>query len=533
MKTYNLTYASIDEICQDINEYFTKEHANKREITRIRLLAEESLLKYRDEFGEDVIVELNTTRHVFKSSLQINVYCNRLDPFANDSDGIMKSLTGATTDSAHAWKYVKGSVAWLFSGEDRNEIVFSAERESKFNNPLLILTLMVFGTILGIVCKSVMSAESIDILINNYVLPLSNAYIGLVGVMAILLIFFSLPLCMVQYGNAATFQKATSGLVKTFVEVAIGFALLVLVAALVSLTFTSGFLMKGETIKSIFDVFIGFVPQNLVQPFLNFNSMQVMIIGALFGGAFLVIGEGAKGLVSAFDQCNYVAVVTNGYLAKFCPLYAGLMAFYITLSNVGMLAEFKWLVVVTIIAIVIAIFGSVLVVSVKLKASYGLIMRKLMPSFMITMTSGSIGASFAVFFDEIAKDLGVDVGYTGMAANLGSVLYKPVYTAFLAATGFLLCSITGNLTVSTAIQVVVLSVVLAMAIPNIQGGAASIIILLISGLGLGDKSAETVISINAILQFLIVPANILCMQCTIALQAAHDGKINLEKLRAA
>jgi len=271
MKTYNLSYASIDEICKDISEYFTKEHVNKREITRIRLLAEESLLKYRDDFGEDVVVELNATRHVFKSSLQLNVYCERMDPFINDSDGIMKSLTGVNTDSAHAWKYVKGSVAWLFSGEDRNEIVFSAERESKFNNPVQILILMLLGTIIGLICKSVMTPEHIDTLINDYVIPVSNAYLGLVGVMAILLIFFSLPLCMVQYGNAATFQKATSGLVKTFIKVAVGFAILVLVVALMSLNCTSGFLFRGEMVKSICDVLIGLIPPNLVQPFLSFN----------------------------------------------------------------------------------------------------------------------------------------------------------------------------------------------------------------------------------------------------------------------
>lgn len=65
----------------------------------------------------------------------------------------------------------------------------------------------------------------------------------------------------------------------------------------------------------------------------------------------------------------------------------------------------------------------------------------------------------------------------------------------------------------------------------IQGGATSVILLMFSQIGIGNGMAELIVTINTLLQFLIVPTNLFCTQCVILLLANKEKKLNAETLK--
>jgi len=253
----------------------------------------------------------------------------------------------------------------------------------------------------------------------------------------------------------------------------------------------------------------------------------------MFGFSFLAMGEQATPLVRAFDKCNLVAVLTNKYLTKFIPFYVGMMCLTIAdTSNQEFLPMLLRITPITLAAAVVMLAIFTFMVCARYKISPALLWKKLASSFLINLSSASVGAAFVTLFDELHVACGIDLFYNGIACNLGTIIFKPMYSVFLTISAVSLATYTGlKVTPMWLLLVVFLSVLLVSAIPNVQGGAASIIILMFTEIGLSDYVASAMISVNAILQFVIVPVNIFCLQCATVLMARTDDMIDVEVLK--
>lgn len=524
----DLSLASIQALCDDLRKRFSDGKTDRKELLRTCLSIEEVLLQYRDRFGEETAVELRTFRSRTKLTVRLLVACDRFNPFSGQ-EGVLRSLHSAADVAAPVWRYHANAFdASAASGQ--NEIqyrIVCVHPLSPLPKMLISLALCFLGA--GAM-RLIFGAASCEDFARSFLLPLANAYTGVLNVMAILLIFFSLPLCIVQYGNAAAFHKAAGKTFLRFVSLMVGG---VLASAAVTL-FVFGFDSAGtrdSVIAPIYSVLLSFVPSDIISPFLTFNSMGVMIIGCMFGFSFLAMGEQSKPLVTAFDRCNLVAVLTNNYFARFAHLYLGIMVAFYTLSGaVSLTADYLWFAVSIVAACLIFVLAMAAYLCLRLRVPFFGFLRRLMPSFMITMSGAGVGASFIVLFNEIT-DSGVDIPYNGMATNLGAIFCKPLYGFFLAASGMLAVHLTGTLTPVVAVQIVLLALVLPAAIPNIQGGASSVIVLMLTQLGMSTATAEIFLTINTLLQFIIVPCNIFILQCAVILQARKENHLDLQKLR--
>lgn len=533
-KEYYLTLESINEICEELDAFFEESQAQKKDAIRIKYMTEETLLKYRDRFGEDIKVELHTSQRLLKVGVQLTVYSEKYNPFVDGSgdEGLLSSMISASKQQAPRWQYVKSSFDWLFDAESKNVIVFQIPRRTKTSSPAQIAICLGLGTIIALLLRFASSAESCNLFANDYLLPFANAYTGLLSVFAILLVFFSLPLCIVQYGSAAEFENTTKRLLRSYVMYTAVFAVVATIISVQILGFDKAASESSGLIAALIRVFTSFIPSNLIAPFVNFDCMQVMIIGLMFGFAFLAMGNSNKVLVDIFDKCNLVAVLANGFLTKFISIYVGIMACYLILtSSLDFISRFGLIFIMVIGISVLAFVLFSAAVCFKLKVAPSAYVKKLMPAFMVSLSSASVGAAFMVFFNELTGDCGVELSYTGMAANLGTILFKPMYSVYLAVSSLMVAHLTGTLTLQLAIQILVLAIVLPATIPNIPGGAASVIVLMLDQLGMGNQYAEIFVSINVLLQYIIIPMNIFCMQSLIVLCAAHSGKVDLDILR--
>jgi len=531
---YNLSNESIEKICAELENFFNAKKAEPKEAMRIRLLAEETLLSYRDRFGEAVNVEVHTSVKFTKLNIQLRLFCDNYNPFEVSGEaGVMSSIVSSLEKAAPYWQYVKSEFDWVFDTNARNEIKFSVPRVPKTTAPTRILIALIIGIALGFGFKYGLSAESSSFIASSVLLPLADAYTGMLSTFAILLIFFSIPLCIVSYGNASEFENATRRVIKTFAGISVIIAIVTCALCLKSFGFDTVGQDATGVIPLLINVFTGFFPTNFLAPFLNFNCLQVMIIGTAFGFSFLLMGNANKTIVDVFDKANLAAVFTNAFLTRFISIYVGVMICYMVLtSSFGLFKDFARIFIYTIgfsVALFVIFTG---IVCWRFKISPVKFVKKLMPSFIVGLSSANLGASFMVFFCELTDNCGVDVGYTGAAVNIGVNIFKPLYVVYLSASAMMVAHMTGCLSPSLALLILIYSFVLPMTIPNIPGGAASVIILMLNQLGMAGGYAEIFVSINVILQYLIVPMNIYCLQCLVCLCARKAGKINEEVIRS-
>jgi len=523
MSAYTLSPQSIADACEEISFSLGTVGLDRKEIIKTSLIAEEVLVKYAEKFGEDITAEINVRKFFGNPRVQIDIKCPKMDPFEKEEEGeILKSfLIGA--ESRNRWRYFG----------DTNTVTLMREKTKKISNLLKVLIGLCGGIALGFLMRALLGAESYGLIISDYISPITNTFTGLLCVMAILLVFFSFPLQIVQLDGTSGFKRIASGLLIPYGI--IGFGVIVLIFALISPFLSLNFSAAAgpKILKSGLDVVLGFIPTNLVTPFMNFNCLQVVIIGIMFGFSFLAMGESAAPIIKVFDNCNLVAVLTNNYLNKFIPVYVALMGFTAASVEFGSSAGlFLRIALITVAAALLLVIGFFIVICTKFKVKPGLLWKKFAECFVVGLSSASLGASFIDLFNEMVE-CGMDVLYTGVVANTGTVLFKPVYGAFLAVSALCVASYEG-LAVSAVwlVLVAILAFLLTLSIPNIPGGAASAIMLLFGILGVSSGTANMVVSINAILQFIIVPANMLLLQLHGILAADRQGKLDVEKLRA-
>ena len=279
--------------------------------------------------------------------------------------------------------------------------------------------------------------------------------------------------------------------------------------------------------KSLYDILIGFVPTNLVASFLDFNSIHIMIIGAMFGFSLLAMGQKGSTLTEVFDECNSVAGITNGFLNKFIFLYVALNLFsLITTSRFSEFASAGKMIAAIVVAEIILLIFYTVNACLKTKMPLGKFVKTVMPATLICLSSANLSAAFSTIISTLLG-AGIDDDTVNLSLSLGSVFFQPACTVVFVFSSLFMASAYGvEISVTWLIVAIILSVILVGAMPNIPGASVSVIPLLYTQLGIPAGGVALMIAINAILQFLTVAIDAWCLQSEIfCLSARYKNKI--------
>lgn len=505
MQTYKLNGETIDLISESIGNTYQQCGCTKKETLRAKLLIEEALLKYRSKFGEDIELYFRQYTILGQVRFSVRLMCPSFDPFTleeNPMAFMIKSIMSSFENGIPTWKY----------RNLENEIVFSIHKKAKLGTLAKIGIGVAFSAILGIILRLIIPGENLVPFVTQYVQPITNAYAGLFCVMAVLLTMFAITLSIVHVGDMASVGAMGGRILRRFC----GFSAIAVVVLTAPLLPFVNYVSSAEysiAAKSLYDVFIGFIPTNIVSPFLNFNSVHIMIIGAMFGFSLLAMGQKGETLTEAFDECNMVAILTNNFLNKYIFIYVALNMFsIITTCNFSDLAGGGIMVAAILIAVLLLFAAFIAYGCRKTKMKPGEFIKFLMPTFLICASSANFGAAFSTIADSLlAKDVPADT--MNLSVNLGCVFFKPAATVtMIFSTLFMAMDYEIAISPIWVIISVIMSFILVSAMPNIPGALASVITVVYAQLGLPAEAIALMIAINAILQFLTVAVDTCCMQ---------------------
>lgn len=505
MQTYKLNGETIDIISDSIEKTYRQCGCTKKETIRAKLLIEEALLKYRSKFGEDIELYFRQYAIFGQIRFTVRLMCPSFDPFTleeNPMAFMIKSIMSSFENGIPTWKY----------RNLENEIVFVIHKKAKLGSFAKIGIGVGISLILGIILRIFVAGKTLTPFVTDYIQPITNAYAGLFCVMAVLMTMFAITLSIVHVGDMSSAGVMGGRMLRRFFGLS---ALSVIVLTAPILPFFK-YVSGGEysiAAKSLYDVFIGFIPTNLVSPFLNFNSVHIMVIGAMFGFSLLVMGQKGETLTEVFDECNIVAILTNNFLNKFISVYVALNVFsIITTSNFRDLAGAGKMVGAILIAVLVLFAAFIVYGLIKTKMKPGEFFKFLMPTFFICVSSANFGAAFSTIADSLlAKDVPADT--MSLSVNLGCVFFKPASTLTMIFSTLFMASKYGIAVSPVWVVIsVVMSFILVSAMPNIPGALVSVITVVYAQLGLPAEAVALMIAINAILQFVTVAVDTCCMQ---------------------
>lgn len=522
---FQLTAEDIDRYVEQTGEMLTGEKLDAKDALRLQFILEETILKYRDALSEDAEASLRFSRFFGTFRISLKVKGESFDPFKEDDPSetsVMGSLLTNSGSLNRSWKYRGGA----------NLVTFTATKKRRMSHLVTILLGITIGALAGLLITAV-APDTAPVIAERFITPLTNAFTGLLCVMATVMCFGAIVLGIVRLGDISTFSNIGRRMIRSFLLVAFCLTL-----------FNTAWMIPGMTFGNtsriaidffdFFDIVIDFVPNNILSPILEFNSVHIIIIGVMFGITMLKMGQKADKLTEIFDEVNIVAILSNSYLNQFISIYVGMMVSGLIMSGqLAVIARFWKLLLIVVIGEAVILIAYTLVVCIRLKVSVRTYIHKLLPSFMISLSSANVGAAFTTTIDTMIGPLGVDANFAPMAYNLGGILFRPGYCIVFTACSLFTADLYGiEVTWAWLLAAFLLSFILSVATPPVLGGTTVCFSILFSQLGIRAEALSVIISVNAVLEFLTVAVNNYCLQSQVVLLGYRFGKLDCERLRA-
>ena len=522
MTKYELNLTNIDEASKTVTDFLSNEKVASKEVQRIRLSVEEILLKYLDSLNSGTSFEIVTAKRFRTLKIELVIAGDSIDPFADDDGGgtILNNLL-SNFGLAPTWRYKNG----------KNIITFTAKKQKKLSQILqigiAILAAIVFGGLCLILPDSVSTFITSDL-----VTPVFNTFMGLLSAISGPIIFLSVVWGICGIGDMATFGKIGKKMIGRFllVSIIVGAAMTVLFALMFQTSAIGG---AAFEFSDLYEMILDIIPSNLFAPFIEGNSLQIIFIAIIVGLTMLFLGNRIPIMINVVDQLNVVMQTIMSAVSSFIPFFVfGSIFNMIVGGNLLSVAKSYKLILVMLLGDLVLMAAYLLLVSVRKKVAPTVLLKKLMPTYIIGLTTASAVAAYQTNISTCEKKLGIDKKLIDIGIPLGQVIFMPGAIVLFVAAAFGMAETYGvAITPIWMLTVFIISVILAIAAPPVPGAALTCYTILFMQLGIPTEAIAVVIALNVILEFVATAVNLFCLQTELVELSGALQTLKTEVLR--
>jgi len=330
-------------------------------------------------------------------------------------------------------------------------------------------------------------------------------------------------------GDTATLGKMGKKLISRFLVVLLIVSLFstIIVFPLAGLKISSE-LSGNHNFFDIFQMLLNILPKNVADAFLSGNTMQIIVIALACGVALLIMESKAQPVISIAEQINSMIYIIMEWISSLVPI----LIFVVILSNIWsgsvdtIIQIWKPLVtIITLFYIVMCIYF--VYVSLRLKISVVSLIKKIMPSYIIALTTASSTAAFGETKNCCEKRIGIESTFVKFAIPLGIVAFKPGTVICYVVLSMFSAAIYGvEISVGWLVMLVIIAVILSVATPPVLGGALTAFTMLFLQLGIPVEALVMVMTIDVIVDFFSTGMNMAMVQADLAVQAKKLDILN-------
>lgn len=519
---FTLSAQTIDRVSQLFAGALTEAGTDRRDILRIRLSLEDILGVWLERL-EGSRVLYKKVQRFGRLSIEVCVEGAQINPGENDQDFLLSSRLLAQA----------GLALNYFYKNEKNCLACSPHKKAQAGQMMKLAAAILAALVAGGVIR--MFPQGVRNVVLGIAEPLFNTILSVLRAISSPLIFLSVCWGIINIGDLATVGRIGKKLIARMV---IGTFVIGTVFILVALPFFRVTFEHSETALSgfsdIYAMVLGIVPSDIVSPFLEGNALQIVFLGICIGAVLLVLGQRVSEVQDIIMQANEVTAFLMGVIGKIVPVFVFLSIFNLMLFDAGVdlwgIAKVFALVVPA--SLLIMLFY-VTAVSVRFRVSPVNLVRKLLPTFLIALSTGSSAAAFATNLETCTEKLGIPSKIANFAVPLGQIIYMS--GAIISCLTLALCMAEYYDTPITPIWLVtaVLTTgLLVIAAPPIPGGALSVYTILFAQLGIPSAAVAIAVALNSILDCISTATNLLCLQLEVTLTSGNLKMLDREKLES-
>ena len=518
-KEYTLNEAVVDVVSADVQDYLNRLSTERRSVQRIRLTVEEILLNIIAHYGSGVKISVGFGKQFGRHMFRLRYVAEPFDPTKSSENPLADDMMRA----------LGMFPSWNCRGKS-NTVSFVLANRLKRSTLFYIMLAAIAAVIFGMLGNLV--PENVRMTVNDSVLSaLSNCFLGLLNTFAGIMILLTICNGILGMGDSATLGRTGKSIIVRFIGISFAVSAVSAVSVLpfVSLNYSSGGQDRGSAFEQISQMFFDIMPTNIIDPFKTGNTFHIIIIATFIGCALLAVGERGSRVRGLIEEASILFQQIVSFVCALVPFFVFSMLLQLIWSGQVhiLISVIKPILLITVL-IIILVVTLLILSSLRLKCPPILLVKKVVPAFLVAFTSASSVSAFQIGMETCEKKLGVNKNLTSFVYPLGSVIYMPssvVYFTVLVCTFAETYHIAVN--VSWFVLAVVISTLITIAMPPIPGADILCYTVLFSSLGIPAEAIVLATAIGIVLDYLDTGANVMLL----IFQLACDAKRldNLDK----
>ena len=513
--TYTLNNQNIDLASEKATEFLSKAGVDSKEILRIRLSLEEILLKYLEIYGDKKSFKFKMTKTLRALRLELSIAGISIDPFSgeDEDDSIVLHNLLANFGLAPSWIYKNG----------QNIITFTARKKKRSTVAQLGIA-FALALVCGSLCQ-ILPEPAAHFMVDDLVSPLFDTFMGLLSAIAGPIIFLSVVWGICGIGDMSTFGKIGKKMIQRF--------LIISTLTGIIATCICGLFFKistaGETafaFSDLYQMILDIIPNNFFAPFVEGNSLQIIFIAIIVGLSMLILGNRIPFVFALIEQLNSLIQLIMSGLSSFLSFFVFASIFkMIAGGSLGLIAQSYKSVIVMLLLEAILMVCYLITVSARKKVSPIQLFNKLMPTFIIGLSTASSIAAYSTNIATCEKKLGIPKKIIDFGVPLGQVIFMPgALIQFLASAFGMAETFDIAITPLWMVTACIICIVLAIAAPPVPGATLTCFTILFLQLNIPAAAIAIVVTLNVILEFVATAVNLFCLQTELI---ELSGSLNL------
>ena len=464
-RAFDLSATGIDSVSEWLGESLDEAGADKADRIRMRLLFEEALLNMAEHYGKEQEGTAYLERRQGRYRLRVVVPGSRFNPLKHGDEAQQDDL------SMSLFSVIDMRVHYSYS-VGQNVLRLTLPRKS-WNPVLKIIVALLVGATIGLLGNLLIPDAAQEAFCDAVLEPISDVWIRLLQAISGPIIFLTALTAAMDTKRISEFGGSRLSALARFFTIS---ALVVVFAMICSIPFFplnfSATEASSYTFTEILTGILQVVPGNLVEPFSEANTPQLLLIAIATGYLLATIEPHVGELKVIILQLNTLGLTVANFACQLVPFFVGLLLCLRIWTHDTNLLGAIWLpfILATVLAVV-AVVTVLVVASIRFRVSPLLLARKLKGSFFEALKRGTLDFSAVDNLADTCKRLlGINHDYARAVLPMGLFLYMP--TSGIGICVFVLFAAqTQNLAVDQIwiIALAALSVVLAVATPPVTG----------------------------------------------------------------
>ena len=525
-KSFILNGESVEHISEELDYFLRGTGTEKQNRIRIRFTVEEALLSIWERFGELNMVKVIASIRFGMPSIRIEHVGDAYNPFSKTKsyvDDWSRDLL-ASAGISPTYSYTRGT-----------NIMKIPMRRMSMNPVIEVVFSIIFGIIIGVLALVTLAEGDAQYVTEGLLMPvydLWNNILYSVSAPAMLIIVMSTMLDTREVSEQGGSASAITG---RYFIISLAVGVITIVAAVLITGYDlarQGFSRDNlsELIRSFFSV----VPENIIDPIRDFNTAQIILIGIIFAYAAMAVGQQAKGTISLIHELNLISTQLAQWIARIMPIFTVFLTAQLVISRNAQLLTSLIIVIPFSIAVSLLIIAVLLLaVSKRNGVKAGVLLKKMWPSFLLTMKTGLDGDSYALAEKCCIKSLGIQKIFTQRVLPMGLVLYMPVsIVGMLSFVVFAAIRSGVPITFVWILKAIVFALIMLVAAPPIPGVNLLSYVVIIGQLGIGKEYVIAAMIFDILFNAFAAAANQMMLQLDMIFQAEHMGLLNHTALAA-